>query len=220
MCIRDRAYHALHAKVFKDGHFKDTKSYNTLRNLHIFSASEGGSSMAVLDMQWLLTSIHATEDKNAPDRQGHSELVLKKNGDGVWKLLAHKTYRQEPDREATVRAIFAERLKGWEEKNVDVLLNSMAGDVVYQSSNGEIVNGKQILSERYAALLAGPLKDSKHTETIESLHFVQDDLALAEGNWSMEAADGSKKSGHSVVLLRKFQEKNWKIVALRTVKRE
>lgn len=208
------AYRTLHKQVFENPAFKDTKSYNTLRNLHIFPASEGGTSLAILDMQWLLTSIHGSANKDAPDRQGHSELILRKNGeDGDWKLLAHKTYRQEPDREAAVRAVFAERLRGWEEKNVDVLLNSMADDVIYESSNGETISGKTLLRERYSALLTGPLKSSKHTETIKSIRFVQDDLVLVNAQWKNEI-EGASKSGTSTALLRKFQEKNWKVVSL------
>ena len=207
------AYCERHKEVLKNPALKESRSSSTLRGLSVFPASENAGSLAVADVQWRLTNIRSTDKQKAPDRQGHSDLVLKKGDDENWKLLAHRTYLQKSDREAAVRAVFAERLKGWQEKDVDILLGSMAEDVVYESSNGETVTGKTPLRERYAELLAGPLKESTHTETIKSIRFIQDDLAIVHADWINEIGDTSK-SGSSTALLRKFQQKSWKVVSV------
>lgn len=210
------AYLDLHKRVLENATFKNSRSHSTLRNLHIFPASNGGNSLAVLDVQWRLSNIQSTENQDAPARRGHSDLILKKSGDGAWKIIAHRTFRLESQDSITViKEAFAKRQESWNKQDMDGLLSVIADDINYESSGGEMISGKEALKKKYLSLFTGPLKNSKSTYAVEQVQFVQDDIALVDAAWTLETENGKSKNGKSIILMRKFLEREWKIVSLR-----
>ena len=211
-----QAYLKRHEEVLQIPALKESRSYSTVRNLHLFPSAKNGSSLAVLDVQWRLTKILSNDNQKAPDRQGHSDLLLKKSAGGAWEIMAHRTFRFESlDATASIKKAFTQREQAWNTQDLDGLLSDMADDVQYESSDGEKISGKEKLEAKYRSLFAGPLKNSKTKYEIEQVQFVQDDIALVDANWTIKTNDGNSKTGSSVILMRKFLEKDWKVVSLR-----
>ena len=208
-----KAYCERFKETLRKPALENSRSETTLRNLDIFSASVNDGNLAMADVQWRLTNIKNDRNQDAPDRFGHSKFVFTKIANGDWRILAHKTYQQDPDREDQVKFLFNRRQVAWKQKNVGFLMATVADDVVFESSNGETIRGKKLLREGYTALLEGSLKESNYTETVESVRLIQDDLALVRANWTSEK-DSVSKSGTSVFLLRAFNRLNWKVVSI------
>ncbi len=96
--------------------------------------------------------------------------------------------------EAAIRALEAGYDAAWGAGDLDALLACFAGGATVVDPFGGVSSGRPRIRELLGELLSGSGRGSTHEATIVGVHFVTDDVALADGEALIEgltAADGN-----------------------------
>jgi uncharacterized protein (TIGR02246 family) len=94
--------------------------------------------------------------------------------------------------EAAIRALEADYDHAWDAADIDGLITHFAADALIIDPFGGTSSGSAEIARLLGALLEGPGRGSTHAGTILGVHFVTDDVALADGE---AVIDGLRTAG-------------------------
>ena len=121
--------------------------------------------------------------------------------------------------EAAIRAVEAAYDRAWDAGDVAAILRLCDADVVVIDPFGGTSVGREGMGRLLSSLFDGAGKGSTHSSEIVGVHFVTDDVALADGEATIEGFAASPAGGESLrhrftdVLVRGAE--GWRIAQVR-----
>lgn len=121
--------------------------------------------------------------------------------------------------EAAIRGLEAAYDRAWDAGDVTSILRLCEADVVVIDPTGATSVGREEMKRLLSSLFAGAGKGSSHASDIVGVHFVTDDVALADGEATIEGFAPSPAGGQTVrhrftdVLVR--GPEGWRIAQIR-----
>jgi uncharacterized protein (TIGR02246 family) len=136
----------------------------------------------------------------------------------LWSVVAAAAYAQGADRaadEAAIRGVIQAFLDTREANDAAALGALLTADVDQQQTSGNTRRGREAVVS--GSLATQQSTGGKRTITVDSLRFVNTDVAIADGRYdSVGRADGTEQRMLTSMVLRR-EGGAWKIAAIRNM---
>ncbi|MEX0789719.1 MAG: SgcJ/EcaC family oxidoreductase [Actinomycetota bacterium] len=106
--------------------------------------------------------------------------------------------------EGVIRAVEAAYDAAWGAGDVESLLACLTDEAVLVSPRGDLVRGHTEIGRELTSLLAGPVRGSAHMSRIIRVEFVTDDVAVVDGEATVDPAGEAEGTG--IPLVHRFTD--------------
>ena len=119
--------------------------------------------------------------------------------------------------EKLIRKTEASYDQAWRNNDIESLMACFKEDALIISPRNDVAFGKDQIRKLFTDLLAGDAKSTKHTSRINRINFVTDDVAVVDGEASIDAAENLT----TIVTQHRFTDilvrsgENWLIAQIR-----
>lgn len=115
--------------------------------------------------------------------------------------------------EAEIRRVEASYDEAWQRADVEGLVACLTDDAVVVNPRDEVSRGRDDIGIMLSQFLATEARGSKHVSEIVRVEFVSDDVAVADGEATIEVAAATIRHSFTDILVRTAGE--WKIAHTR-----
>lgn len=118
-------------------------------------------------------------------------------------------------RKAAVVAVEAAYDRAWGAGDLDALVGCLCHDAVLVNPRGDVAVGHDAIREALGTFLASEVKGLTHRSTVSRITFVRDDVAVVDGEATVELPGGGPALRHAFTDLVVRDDDRWAIAHVR-----
>lgn len=130
-------------------------------------------------------------------------------------LVAAGKWHAVERREALVLAVEAAYDRAWSSGDLDALTECLRRDAVLVNPRGQVAVGHAAIRDALGRFLASEAKGSKHRSTVSRITFVRDDVAVVDGDATIELPGGGAAHRHPFTDILVRDHERWVIAHVR-----